>query len=414
MIKSVKYYILLLLKKYFASYGGVPLAAWQGIIVSFVESTLIGICYFLSLYFVNNLGIQIHQAGLLISFYGVGTIFGSLAAGKLSDRYSPNKVSIASLFIQSFVFYGLIHAQSISTLALLLFMLGIGSYGFITSNHAWTLAKCRESEAQRLQAINLLGIASNLGLGLSAIIIGLFSTDRFPIIFSSSSFLLLLTGLYLIVIEKYQPSNKIVAHAISSCADTLPHKPSHTNTTIIKFTLLCLFLSGIIISQTNSNYSLYLQQLFPEMGMKSFSLLFALNTFIVVFLQAPIITLFNQLNKIILIGVGAFLLGLGMLILSFSYIYMIAIFACIVMTLGEILFFSFSQLVCYENVNEEIKGSGLGLYRMTFAASRIVGPLLGGIVFQKFGGNILWYLCALFGFICLIPALHFKKYNPAY
>ena len=395
-------YLTTALKSYVSSYQGLPSLAWQGIIICFIESTLIGICYFLSLYFVNELHIDIAKAGILMSFYGIGTVIGGLIGGKLSDRISPITVSIIGLLIQSFAYLILTQLQSFYLLSLNLLIIGMGSYSFITANYVWVLAYCHRGENERLKALNILGVASNLGLGLSAMIISLFTTHHFTSLFLFSGSVLLLTACYLMVIRKnsINPSKSTLVSQKDQSTSLFPRKK-----TIAWLALLCLFLMGIIISQTNSNYSLYLQEIFPEMGIKSFSILFTINTLMVVFLQAPVVDLFSTSNKVLMIGIGAFLLGFGMAMLVFSYTFPIAILACVVMTLGEIIFFAYSQLICYEEGDEGKKGHSLGTYRMVYAGSRIAGPLLGGFIYQTLGGNMLWYLCGVFGLICLMGAI---------
>ncbi len=65
-------FFLLLIKRYFSSYAGLSKLCWQGIGIGFVEATLSGVCFFLSIYFVNTLHLSIAIAGVIISFYGLG------------------------------------------------------------------------------------------------------------------------------------------------------------------------------------------------------------------------------------------------------------------------------------------------------------------------------------------------------
>lgn len=391
----------LLLNNYCANYKGLSYAAWQGISIGFIESTLVGICYFLSLYFVTELRLSLINAGFLISAYGLGTILGGIIAGKLSDQFSPRLVTIISLLIQAISYFLLIKIHSPSLLFINLFILGIGSYGFITSNYLWTLGNC--SSEERLKAINLLDTVSNLGLAVAGTIIGFTSTQHFVNIFFLSSCALFIMAIYLIFYSK------------KTCIDTQDDTSSQhmlsssVNLKIKYYALACLFLVGLIISQIPSTYPIFLQQSFPEMGTLSFSILFILNAMLIVLFQAPLVNGLAKDNKIFLIGLGAFLLGLGMVLLNFSFFFAIAILSCLITTLGEILFFSIAQLICYEKSPAKKKGLGLGTYRMIYAASRVVGPAAGGMAYQQFSGQGLWLICFLLGIACFIPSFYFKK-----
>jgi len=390
-------YLSSAIKGYVSSYLGLSLACWQGIILNFVESTLMGVYYFLPIYFVNVYHINITTAGVIMSFYGLGAIIGALMGGFLSDKISPRTVSSACLLILSIVFLMLTKLHIVNLLIIALFTMGTASYGFITSNHLWVLAQCHHQE-ERLKAINLLSVASNLGLGLSAIVVGLMANYSFKSILALSGSLLFLSAIYFYLIEQeINPSH--IHHVIENTAKT--PDDAIKNKKLIYLVLACLFFTGLIVFQASTTYSIYIQKSFPDLGLKAISILFTLNSFLVVIFQASIINLLHTKNKILMIGIGAFLLGFARLMLSFSFIFSLAILSCLVYTLGEILFFSVAQFVCYQNGLEKKKGYALGTYRMVYASSRVLGPAVGGHIYQQFGANMLWFICGLLGLLSL-------------
>jgi MFS family permease len=84
--------------------------------------------------------------------------------------------------------------------------------------------------------------------------------------------------------------------------------------------------------------------------------------------------------------------------------------AMIIMTMGEIIFFSISQSLCYEKSPDNKKGTNLGMYRMIFAMSRIAGPFLGSFIYESCGSSQLWYFCFILGIISITPALFLFKF----
>jgi MFS family permease len=332
---------------------------------------------------------------MIMSCYGLGTIFGGSIGGKLSDQISPRIVSIGNLLLQSLGFFILMVAKSPCLLMLALLIIGFGSYGFIISNHTWTLSHSQQKH--RLKTINILDASSNLGLGISGIIISLVSTESFHILFLIAGTILLALTANLIL--KYDKTTS------ATSSDTITDELHTAQNHIFYFVLFSVFIAGLIISQISSTYPIYLQHLFPSMGNKSFGILFTINTFFVVFLQTPIVNLIGKLNKTLLSSTGVLLLGTGLLILNFSYIFAIAILACIVTTIGEILFFSVAQLICYESGSDNKKGSRLGLFRTFYAASRIAGPVTGGFIYQIYSGQTLWLCCFICGMVCFIVSL---------
>src|SRR3990167_105124 len=370
-----------IMKGYVESYAGLSKSCWRGIILSFIESTLIGVYYFFSLYFVNELHFNIALAGVILSFYGMGTIFGGLLGGKLSDAFSPSIVSIGSLFIQAATLLILVKVSSARWLMADFFIMGIASYSFITSNHLWSLSHCKKEET-RLKAINLLGVASNLGLGLSAIIINALARFGFHSIFLFSSALLFLSAIYFSFLNN---KNKTIQEIKPT--DTTPTVITKPNQKIVWLVLGCVFLVGFIIFQSGTTYSIYIEKSFPELSLRGISILFSLNCFLVVFLQAPLVNFFRDYNKLLIVGIGVFLLGFGMLLLNFSYVFVLALLACVIYTVGEILFFSVAQFICYQKSTKENKGKSLGIYRTIYASSRVAAPAGGSFIYQQYGSR---------------------------
>ena len=150
------------------------------------------------------------------------------------------------------------------------------------------------------------------------------------------------------------------------------------------------------------------------MQRNGFSILFAINTFLVVIFSAPLGNAFKNKNKISMVGIGGLLVGLGMGMLAFCYSFPVAIIACVLYTLGEIIFFSVAQLICYQGAKSGKKGRSLGLYRTTFALARVAGPMTGGFIYMNLGSNMLWYSCALAGIGCYLACRIVRAASPPY
>jgi len=406
-------YLLMITKRYFAHYKGLPSACWQRIGLEFVNDMAGGVCFFLSLYFVDVLHINIAVAGLIISSYGLGTAIGGITGGKLSDKISPSVVSIISLFIKAIVFLALIQLNTVPFLIMAEFLLGMTTYTFIVSNRVWVLNSCKNHEPIKLKTISMLYAASNLGAGISAIMVSILSNFGFHTIFFLSSLFLLIAAIILCVQEKkkvimrdgYKRTSLDIVHPKEEYTRQKNNKKS------IWLVLACLFSIGLIVAQLGTTYSIYITATYPKLGVNAVSILFALNTFFIVFFQVPIINHFSKYNKINMVGVGAFLTGCGMFILSYAFIFPLAILSVLIYTIGEMIFFTMAQLVIYQQSGGKKKGQSLGLFQTTYALSVIVGPTLGGYVYYHTGGYVLWHLSGLIGLSCLILCCAAKKYN---
>jgi predicted MFS family arabinose efflux permease len=399
-------YFIAFIKNYFSNYSGLSKPCWQGIALNFIEALCSGVFFFLSIYLVDILHISILTATTIIACYGIGAIFGGFFGGKLSDKWTPSRVSSGSLLILAVAYLSLIQFKTVYLLMVVIFIIGIATYSFLTSNHVGILNQCSNS-TERLKALSIITTVSNLGISLAAVMVGVFSHYGFQYIFFISSVFFFLSSSYLLL---QQRKNKISTATLQgNNPDSLRKSNTINSTKITWLVLTCVLLAGIVIAQTSSTYSIFIRQTFPHLGIKAVSILFILNSLLIVFCQTPLVNLFSKYNKVLAVGIGAFLIGIGMSILGFASTFSLAILSCIIYTLGEMVFFSMAQLVCYQSSDEKKKGLSLGLFRTFYATSRVIGPAIGGEIYYHFGGNMVWYFSGLLGVVCLGGCIYYYK-----
>jgi MFS family permease len=389
----MKKYLFFIIRNYLKTYSGFSKNINTRILISLMNNICGGIIFYLSFYFVKILHFNITDAGLIISCYGLGTIFGGYFGGKLSDNFSPKLVSVIALFIESIAILTLLKNKVFSLLLLNLFIYGIGTYLYKVSNYVYLIQQCPQNK--KLRMINILYMVSNFGIGIAAAIVSIMESFGFNYIFA-------LFGSLLFIIAIALSKEKIINAKVSNDAINTKEPTTHPAKYIVAIVLMSLFFVGLIISQRSTTYSLFIHHRFPHLGIHGISFLFALNPIIIVLFQNHLVKLFEKYNKLIVIGIGAFFMGSSMFVLNFSYFYIAAVIACVTYTIGEMLFFSMAQFVCYEKSDANKKGMGLGLFQMIYASSVFIGPTLGGNIYDRFGGEIVWCFCGLLGLISLL------------
>ena len=391
-----------------------PNQCWQRVFLGLINTTAGGIYFFLSLYFVKDLHMNIARAGIIISFYGVGRMCGGIIGGKAADRFSPTKISIICMLIESIAFIALVRLHTFIPLIINVFVYGVAMYGFNVSNKTWVLKQTGDSHAERLKAINILYTATNMGVGLAAVIVSIFADKGFHEIFIFSGVLLFVAAIYLISNHrKFLHRDHLTQNtrASSGLSSSQKKKFSKTDRIVFIVTLLSLFLIGLVVIQHQTTYTIYLHEFLPQIGIRGVGLIYAINPILIVFFQVPLVNRFKESNKVMLTGYGAFMMGAGTLMLVLPLTVFIAIISAIIYTVGEMLFMPVTQLICYQRADENKKGQGLGMYQTVYAASVVVGPAVGGVIYHKFGGDLLWYFSGVIGFICLLLGFYFKKFE---
>lgn len=397
-----------LLQKLFGSFAELPRECLYGIALSFFGSALASVYYFLTIYFVDMLGMNPSSAGLVISSYGLGTICGGYIGGYLSDRMQARFVSALGLLGQSFLITNLAYIKHPYAISIDLFTLGISSYCFITSNYVAVLGHAN-NEKIRLTSINLLNMASNLGIGIASLTIAELSAIGYTYIFKLSGSLLLTLAI-ISFIRLWKANKRSTCNEIKVCIASNNAEINNSNTKEIKLALICLFFTGMVVSQLSTTYSLYLKESFPQLGVHAFSIFFTLNTLLIVLFQNALVSQFVNSNKLFMIGVGSFLIGLGMFLLNYPYSLAIIILCSFIYSSGEMIFFSMTQLFCYQSSDRYLKGRGLGTYRMVYASSRFVGPALGGAIYHYLGSTVLWTASGIIGVTFLLLCNRFKDF----
>lgn len=393
--------------KYVSNYKGLSKDCWGDIYLSLINSISIGVCFFLSLYFVEVLNFSMFQVGFLMSAYGIGTMLGGIIGGRLCDKFKPRLVVLISLMLQGGSFLTLSNIYTINYLTLNLFILGISFYTFKTANNMSLLQLCGHDQDLRLKGLGLLYAASNLGLGVSGILIGFFALYGYEKIFYVAASLLIFNGFYRMFFYR---SHLLSSKSINTLQidEGICYKSNKQDTLILILILLFLFFVGITISQLSCTYPIYIKENFPLLGISAVGILFTLDTVLIVLFQAPLTACVSKFSSLKVLGFGAFLMGFGMLVLSTSHSFVFAILSCCLWTTGEMLFLPTAQSIYYEKSNNLKKGQNIGYFQATYAVSTIVGPLLGGYVYNEIGSNTMWYFSFIIGFISLIICMSLK------
>lgn len=383
--------------KYFNSYRGLSFQCWQRLLLTFFVSLATGVIFFLTIYFVHDLHLNVAVAGFIMSFYGIGNVVGGLLGGKLSDHFKPVYVAILALCILAVAYISLINLTHANMLAICLFVIGVSYYSFITAN-TLNILSCVSDDDNHRKALSIYSAISNLSGVISAVVISCFVHLGYQVIFSASSILLIAATIYLIFLERRctpvsEQQNKPKTQR-NSAANISAKKH-------LIFILVCVFLTGLVVSQLFATYPLFVREHYPALGTKGVGILFAINSGLVVLLEVPVAQAMGHFGKFWIMGFSSLLMGFGMFLLIFAHSFGFAVFASIIYTLGEIPFFPVAQLLCYQAGGQAKKGTKLGLFRTAYALSLVTGPAIGGMIYHHLGGNGVWYFTGIIGLTCL-------------
>ena len=132
--------------------------------------------------------------------------------------------------------------------------------------------------------------------------------------------------------------------------------------------------------------------------------LMALNGLIIAIIEMPLIYKIEQkFSTIFLVMMGGILIGISFLALVvFSSFLVAALIFTLLVTVGEILSFPFSNTYALLFSKDHNRGKYMGLYTMTFSLSHIIAPMTGLYIAELYGFNTLWVAGAI---ICVLASV---------
>ncbi len=350
---------------------------------------------FISLYLATKLHFGIAQIGTIMTGFGVGSFICSYLGGFLSDHLSPLKISITVLCINAITWLFLPLTNSFIWLLVITTIMGGANAAFAPAIRTALMSLCERTDQARVSGLRYT--MANMGAGAGVFIDGLIAMKSYFLLFLANSLAIFAAaGLLILFLNKGyakglpQPQQKPQEHFDQSIF----------HDSVLMILLAALLLIGLVFAQLKTSYPIYLHHNYGVSPLE-FSYLFLLSTLLIVAVQMPLLTYLHKFNANYTAGVGALFLGLGFALLPLSVSYSMAIFSCVLWTLGEILFFSTVQVLVYERAKEHNRGHYMGVYQAVYTFALMLGPIGGSTVYGYLHGDILWYGCGALGVIAL-------------
>ncbi|MFK7001927.1 MFS transporter [Flavobacterium oreochromis] len=382
--------------RYFNSFKGFSKEIWILTFITFINRAGTMVLPFLSKYLKEDLHFNYNQISWILVSFGIGSMTGSWLGGKLSDKIGFYKVMLFSLLTSGICFLILQFITSFIGLCLGIFIIMViaDMYRpamFVSLN---TFA----TKENRTRALTLIRLAINLGFALGPaigglIIIGigykgLFWVDGATCILAISIFR------YFVKIK----NNKLAVTKEKTLLTT------HVfNDSIFLIFLFSCMLTGILFFQLFTTLPLYHKIEFNLSEFQS-GLLLMLNGLIIFFLEMPIVSYVERkkINKIKVITTGALMMSSAMLILFFFSWSPILIFMMILMSLGEMFTFPFSNSFAMSRATKGHEGKYMAIFSMSFSAAHILSAKIGMSIINYFGYSTNWLTMGALGILATL------------
>ena len=394
-----------LFKNYINTFKGLSKEVWWLSLITLINRAGTMVIPFLSLYLTKSLHFSLSDVGWIMSFFGIGSLVGTWLGGKLTDKIGYYKVMLFSLFFTGVFFVLLQFAVTFNEFCLGIFIVMLVADAFRPA--MFVALNAYSKPENKTRSVTLIRLAINLGFSagpaIGGIIIvsigyqGLFWVDGITCALAA-----------VLLLQVLHPKKARILDVI-----TVKNPVSAYKDKAFWVFFIAMFIFGFTFLQYFSTMPLYYKDV-RMMTELDIGLLMGFNGFFIFVFEMPLIKwLENPKNsKIKLVAIGLFLVAISFAILNASSWFVILLIGMLLMTVGEMIAFPFSNAFAVERAKKGNQGEYMAMYAIAFSLSHIFSHNSGMQMIAEFGYeftlNMLTIL-AIIGVLILIYLLRILK-----
>lgn len=393
-----------IVRVYREAYAGLPKEVWLLSLAALVNRAGTMVLPFFSLFLIHDRGVSVTVAGQLIGLYGVGSIAGSYLGGWLSDRVGAVRTQRLSLLGSGVGFLAIIFVQHLAALAAAIFVVSVIAEAFRPA--AMTAVAERSPKGEQARSFALLRLAINVGMAFGPAVGGLLALHSYDWLFVGDALTCWGAAALLLLLPRPGRAEE------TSTEETAPPEVVASPWRDGPFMLLMFFVIVLAACflQVFTTLPLYLRQ---DYGFREdvIGLLLAFNAGLIVIFEMVLIHRAGRGNRLLMIALGGLLTCAGLGILPFGSSVAWAALSVLIWTFGEMLSLPLLNAVIADRAAPGNRGRYMGIYTMAFSFAFVLAPLVGTWVFERYGGDVLWFGVAaagiplFFGTLALAPML---------
>lgn len=373
-----------LIKIYIDSFRGLSPESWMLAVVMLINRSGSMVLPFLGVYMTDHLNFDIKSAGIVLSFFGIGSVVGSWFGGMITDKIGEFKVQSLSLFLSvpMFCLIPLFHTEA--GLATIIFIQSSISEAFRPANSVAVSKYAKPGNITRAFSLNRMAV--NLGFSVGPALGGILAAISYDFLFYSNAAGALLAGLtyvYFFKNRSYRNKDKIKANADEKAVS--PYK----DTRFILFAAACFLFSVCFFQILNTMTIFYKKE--AKLSAQTIGYILGFSGIIVVVMEMIMVQIaekYLKLKTTMLLGTLFCAVAFAMLAADTS-IWLLVV-SISILSLGEIWALPFMATITSLRSGTHNKGAYMGLLGIAFSLSFIITPSLGTLIAEKLGFTILW------------------------
>ncbi|WP_224484665.1 MDR family MFS transporter [Robertkochia aurantiaca] len=380
-------------KSYIHSFSGLSAEVWWLAWITLINRAGTMVIPFLSLYLTQSMGFDLKEVGWIMTSFGLGSLIGSWLGGKLTDRIGYYKVMVVSLLGSGLLFVLLQFAEGFWMLAGGIFLVMLMADLFRPA--VFVALSAYSKPENKTRSVTLIRLAINLGFAFGPAAGGfIISQMSYSGLFWTDGLTCGIAGLLLL--WRLNPKKARIIDLHDEAANISPYKDRQ----YLLF-IAAMVLYGFIFLQYFSTIPIYYKEI-HLLGEGSIGLIFGLNGLLIFVLEMPLIRYFETKpwSGLINTTIGCLLTLLSFLVLNLSTWTGMVIVGILLMSVGEMLVFPFSNAYALKRSRRGKQGAYMALYSIAFSLSHVFGHNAGMQTAGIFGYRNLWYALTILGLVC--------------
>ena len=387
---------------YINSFKGLSREVWWLALITLVNRAGTMVIPFLSLYLTQSLGFTLENVGSIMTSFGLGSLVGAWIGGKLTDRLGYYKVMLISLITTGILFIGIQFLTGFWAICIGIFILMAFADAFRPA--VYVALNAYSKTENKTRSVSLIRLAINLGFSAGPALGGIIiSSLGYSALFWVDGLTCMVAGTILLII--LNPRKSIVL-------DNVHHKSpksAYRDSNYLLF-IAAMVLFGFAFVQYFSTVPIYYSEM-HSLSEFQIGLLLALNGFFIFVFEMPLIKYLEtrSWSKISGIIIGLALTAISFLILNLTSWIGVLTLGMLLMTIGEMIAFPFSNAFAMNRAKRGNQGEYMALYSISFSLAHVFGHNSGMRSVAYFGYDITWYGITVICFLGILLLLLLKN-----
>ncbi|AMA50351.1 MULTISPECIES: MDR family MFS transporter [Flavobacterium] len=381
---------------YLDNFRGFTKEIWILTLITYINRAGAMVMPFLSNYLHKGFSFTLQEVGWLMSSIGIGSFLGNWIGGKLTDKIGFYTVILSSLLLVGFGFISLMFLYDFIEISIGLFVLT--AIADMYKPAVYVAIGCFSNFSNRTRSLTLIRLATNLGMFTGPIIGGvLIANNNYdPLFWIDGISCVTAVILFLFLIDETKID--IYAKRVEQLKETTNTKNSIFRDSNFVIFLLGSFITALLFFQLFTTLPVYNSSKFNFSEMQ-IGLLLSLNGLLIFLFEMPIIGYLEKtkIKNTKIFQIGSLFMTLGFLFLIFANWIFLLMISILLITLGQILIFSFANTFAFNKATPGQEGRYMALYSMSFSFAQILSSKLSFSIIENYSFNTNWILMALIG-----------------